>query len=133
MAKRKYTNEATKMMKLPRWYREGFLMKMDQRTKITKAIQEAYGEVMDDLGGYEAVSGIKRTLVERFSFCKFMIIDVEQKILTTDPKKRGKLIGRWMRLNQTLKNLGVALGLERQRKPAISLKAYVKDKKKKNG
>lgn len=124
--RKEYTN--TKQMRLPAKYREGFLKDFDQRTEVFRMLNDAYVEILADLGGIETLSHIRAALVERFVFLEFAMRNFEKRI-AENPKKTGKLLGRWVQSINSLSGLAKTLGLERRVKKVASLQAYVNEKK----
>jgi len=125
--KRDYTN--TKRMKPPNKYESGFLQKMDKRSISYVELNTAYQEIMDDMGGTEALSHVQVCLAERFCFLEFILRTIESKI-ATNPKKSEYLLGKWIQGLNSLSGLAKTIGLERRRKSVVNLQDYVAGKKK---
>jgi len=126
--KRSYTN--TKRMKPPDKYEAGFLKTLDERTVAFRQLNDAYQEVMDDMGGQAGLSHVQVCMAERFCFLEFVLRGIEHKI-ATNPKESEVLIGRWVQAINSLSGLAKTIGLERRRKSTINLQEYVAGKKKK--
>ena len=124
------TNRNTKLMKLPRKFRGGFLKDFDERTIVFQQLNSAYVEVVDDLGGAERLSHIQIALVERFIFLEFTMRNLEKQI-AENPTKTGKLLGRWVQSINSLSGLAKTLGLDRKAKQIdCNLKDYIGRRKK---
>ncbi|MBA7673323.1 hypothetical protein ES703_81518 [subsurface metagenome] len=129
---RRGKNRNTKLMVMPGRFRSGFLGEFDKRTGIFRLLNDAYSEVVNDLGGEANLSHITITLAERFVFLEHMVQDLEAQIaqrMIENPTKTAKLLGRWIYAAQRLGGLAKTLGLERKTKQIESnLKSYVKGK-----
>jgi len=122
--KRSYKNGATKLMKLPKKYKVGFLQKMDGRTEACKMLRSSFNEIISDLGGVDNLSHIQICLCERFTFLEFVLRRLEYRI-ANEPKQSSKLLARWVQSLNSLVGLGKSIGLERRAKKVPSLEKYI--------
>jgi hypothetical protein len=114
-----------KTKKLPAKYKPGFLREFDRRTKLYPILNEAYQEVMSDMGGEESLSHVQICLAERFVFLEFVLRGIELKIAQY-PKKSHVLIGRWIQGLNSLSGLAKTIGLKRKARQITDLATYVK-------
>jgi hypothetical protein len=117
-----------KFSKPPVKYEAGFLAKLDKRTEVYQLLNDAYQEVVGDIGGVENLSHVQVCLAERFCFLEFVLRGIEHRI-ATEPNKSGKLLSRWVQALNSLVGLGRTIGLERRVKKIANLRTYIEDKK----
>jgi hypothetical protein len=63
---------------LPRVARPGWLKRMDQRSRIARALHDRLALIGDDLGGLDAMSGLTRSVLERFVHVEALLQQHEQ-------------------------------------------------------
>ena len=77
---------------IPAKYTPDFMERLDMRTVAGKAVTERYHAVMTDLGGEDALSTIKRSLVRRFTWFEVMLEGMECRMASGEEVD----IGAWM-------------------------------------
>lgn len=102
---------------IPEQYSPDFMSRLDKRTVLGRSVLERYGAVMSDLGGEEALSTIKRSLVRRFTWYEVMIEGMECRAASGEDID----IGSWTQLTNSWLGIARLLGLERRQKPVESL------------
>ena len=113
---------------IPTKFEPGFVARLDGRTEIYKALRERFDDLADDLGGVADLSGIKRSLLERFVWLEVTLTTIEAGMATADDvKSMGDILPRWIQATNSLLGIGKVLGLERQMKP-MDLKTYTASK-----
>jgi hypothetical protein len=125
-AKRNYTN--TKPLALPDKYAAGYLKNLDKRTVLFETLNNAYVEILQDLGGKESLSHLQLSLVERYVFLEHILQRLELKIAKS-PKKSAELLGGWVQGLNSLLGLSKTIGLKRNPKQVMNLKNYIKNEK----
>lgn len=102
-----------KISDLPEKYQEGFLVRMDAREVITRQLQRAYCNIVEDTGGPDGQTHLRLALIERAVFLEFQLQKWEREML------RGiasdKAIGAWIQATNALLGLARTLGLSRTR------------------
>ena len=93
---------------LPVRYKPGFIDRMDGREKIAQALQQAFDEIVEDIGGADGQSHLKLALVERAVFLEFKLREWEKEMLTG--KLKDVEIGRWIQGVNSLNGLCKMLG-----------------------
>lgn len=102
---------------IPERYSPDFMDRLDKRTVLGKAVRERYQSIMTDLGGEEALSSIKRSLVRRFTWFEAMIEGFECRVAAGEDID----IGQWTQLTNSWLGIARQLGLERRQRPAKRL------------
>lgn len=102
---------------IPERYSADFMERLDKRTVLGRAVLERYQAVMSDLGGDEALTTIKRSLVRRFTWFEVMIEGMECRAAAGEEID----IGSWTQLTNSWLGIARLLGLERKSRPARSL------------
>lgn len=102
---------------IPAKYTPDFMDRLDKRTVLGKAVRERYQAVVSDLGGSEALSTIKHSLVRRFVWFEAMIEGQECRAAAGEPVD----IGVWSQLVNSWLGIARMLGLERKARPTRSL------------
>lgn len=91
------TNRKLKPDTLPARYEPAFLQRMDGRTELARVLKQRFDCIAEDLGGIDALSNIKASLLERFIFLEGTLADIEYNMTAgADPKARAELIARWI-------------------------------------
>lgn len=104
------------------------MRELDQRTGAYKLLNNAYLEIISDVGGEQNLSHVKLAIIERFVFLEFVMRRLEYKIARS-PKKSAVLLGRWIQAINSLNGLAKMIGMQRRAKKVTSLSVYTKDKK----
>jgi len=92
--------------------------RLDKRTVLGRAVVDRYEAVMSDLGGIEALSTVKRSLVRRFTWFEVMLEGFECRMASGESID----LGAWTQCCNSWLGLAKALGLDRRAKPARSLR-----------
>lgn len=92
--------------------------RLDKRTVLGRAVLERYQSVLSDLGGEDALTTIKRSLVRRFTWFEVMIEGMECRAAAGE----GVDIGAWTQLTNSWLGIARMLGLERQARPLRTLR-----------
>jgi len=103
---------------IPERYSPDFMDRLDKRTVLGRAVLERYQSVMSDLGGEEALTSIKRSLVRRFTWFEVMIEGMECRAAAGE----GVDIGSWTQLTNSWLGIARMLGLERKSRPLRTLR-----------
>lgn len=104
---------------------------LDGRTGVAKALAEWKAELIDDLGGREAISTQQIAIIDLAVKTKLMLDSVDAWVLTrssiVDKRRRALLpvVRERQQLADALSRYLQVLGLERRAKPAIDLQSYV--------
>lgn len=102
---------------LPRKLRPGWLKRMDQRSRIAQTLHARLAEIGGDLGGIEDLTGIQRSLLERFIHAEALAAQIEERArdgCEFDVSQYLAIADRVLRIGQTL-------GLHRKAKRVPSL------------
>jgi hypothetical protein len=102
---------------IPEKYAPDFMERLDKRTVLGRAVLERYTGVVTDLGGDEALSNIKRSLVRRFTWFEVMLEGIECRAASGEDID----IGSWTQLTNSWLGIARLLGLERRQRPVESL------------
>ncbi len=103
---------------IPDKYSPDFAERLDKRTSIAKAICGRIETIETDMGGAEALSHARRSLVRRAVWLEAIIEHSEQKLAAGD----GIDLGGHTQAINTLIGLYRLMGLERRTRPAIGLR-----------
>jgi hypothetical protein len=103
---------------IPAKYTPDFMERLDKRTVLGKAVRERHQAVMADLGGEEALSAVKRSLVRRFVWFEAMIEGVECRAAAGEEVD----VGSWTQLCNTWLGIARLLGLERKARSTRNLR-----------
>jgi hypothetical protein len=106
---------------IPAKYSPDFMDRLDKRTVLGKAVVDRYTAVVQDLGGDEALTSIKRSLVRRFTWFEVMIEGMECRAAAGE----GVDIGSWTQLTNSWLGIARLLGLERKSRPVRSLRDVI--------
>jgi len=104
---------------------------LDGRTSIAKALAEWKAELIDDLGGRQAISTQQIAIIDLAVKTKLLLDSVDAWLLTRpsiiDKRRRAVLpiVRERQQLADALSRYLQVLGLERRSKPAIDLHSYV--------
>lgn len=109
---------------IPAKYAPDFMERLDKRTVLGKAVLDRYHAILVDLGGEDALTNIKRSLVRRFTWFEVMIEGMECRAAAGEAID----IGTWSQLTNSWLGIARLLGLERRTKRAQSLHEYMADK-----
>ena len=91
-----------------------------------KRLQSNFNEIVEDVGGHNALSHAQLALIERFVFLETFIRNMEYQI-AMDPKGQSATISRWIQAVNSLQGLARAFGLGKVQKRAIDLQAYIEE------
>jgi hypothetical protein len=103
---------------IPQKYTPDFMDRLDKRTVLGKAVLDRYQTVVADLGGEDALTAIKRSLVRRFTWYEVMIEGMECRAAAGE----GVDIGAWTQLTNSWLGIARMLGLERRSRPVKRLR-----------
>ncbi len=103
---------------IPDRYSPDFAERLDKRTSIAKAIIERIGTIETDMGGAEALSHARRSLIRRTVWLEAIIEHSEQKLAAGEGIDLG---GHTQAINSLL-GLYRLLGLERRARPVERLR-----------
>jgi len=103
---------------IPQKYTPDFMDRLDKRTVLGKAVLDRYQTVVGDLGGEDALTAIKRSLVRRFTWYEVMIEGMECRAAAGE----GVDIGAWTQLTNSWLGIARMLGLERRSRPVKRLR-----------
>jgi hypothetical protein len=104
---------------------------LDGRTSVAKVLAEWKAELIDDLGGREAISTQQLAIIDLAVKTKLILDSVDAWVLTrssiVDKRRRALLpiVRERQQLADALSRYLQVLGLERRAKPAIDLQSYV--------
>ena len=103
---------------IPERYAPDFMDRLDKRTVLGRAVLERYQSVLSDLGGEDALTTIKRSLIRRFTWFEVMIEGMECRAAAGE----GVDIGAWTQLTNSWLGIARMLGLERQARPLRTIR-----------
>jgi hypothetical protein len=106
------------LARIPDRYTPDFAEQLDKRTTIAKAIRGRIEAIETDLGGAEALSHARRSLVRRVVWLEAIIEHSEQRLAAGE----GIDLGDHTRAVATLISLYRLLGLERRPRPVKRLR-----------
>jgi hypothetical protein len=112
-----------KSLTLPKTPEINFLSKLDQRTEVYKTLTANFQEIVEDLGGEEEMTFLKKRLIERAVFVIAMIGNIEVVIAENPTSKEH--YGLHSALTNTLLGLSSRLGIEKQVRNVLTLKTYL--------
>lgn len=119
---------ATKKNKqLPDKYERGFMRKLDGRTEVCQRLVAAYETIVEEAGGEGSLAHTKLALIERFVFLEATVQTWELE-LAQNPTASPELLSRWIQAVNSLQGLAKIIGIERQTKKVVDLKAYVSER-----
>ena len=125
------TSEKHGLFSMKRAVRELGERALDGRTSIAKALAEWKAELIDDLGGRQAISTQQTAIIDLAVKTKLILDSVDAWLLTrqsiVDKRRRAVLpiVRERQQLADGLMRYLQVLGLERRSKPAIDLQSYV--------
>jgi hypothetical protein len=111
---------------LPTKFYRGCIKSLDQRTELAKRLNQAFQNIVLDLGGFDALSHTRLALIERFVFLEHTLQKIECRI-GKRPKQSEELLGRWIQGLNSLQGLAKTIGLQRKQK-TLDVKSYVAGK-----
>lgn len=107
---------------------------IDGRTSVAKALSQWRAELINDLGGREAISTQQAAIVDLATKTKLLLDSVDSWLLVqpslVDKRRRAILpvVRERQQLADALARYMSTLGLERRQAPARSLAEYLEDK-----
>ena len=125
------TSEKHGLFSMKRALRELRDRALDGRTSVAKALAEWKAELIDDLGGRQAISTQQTAIIDLAVKTKLMLDSVDAWLLTrssiVDKRRRALLpiVRERQQLADAIARDLQVLGLERRSKPAIDLQSYV--------
>jgi hypothetical protein len=125
------TSEKHGLFSMKRAVRELGNRALDGRTSVAKALAEWKAELIDDLGGRQAISTQQTAIIDLAVKTKLMLDSVDAWLLTrssiVDKRRRALLpiVRERQQLADALSRYLQVLGLERRSKPAVDLQSYV--------
>lgn len=108
---------------LPHKYVPGVMLKLDGRSTIYRRFRATYDNIIEDLGGEDALSQVQLTLVERYAFLNSLLSEIEAEIAKA-PGSDKDLENRHTNTNNALLGLAKTLGLKRKAPSVPSIRAY---------
>lgn len=102
---------------IPEKYSPDFMDRLDKRTVLGRSVLERYQAVMNDLGGEDKLTTVKRSLARRFTWYEVMLEGMECRMAAGEEID----IGTWTQLTNSWLGIARMLGLERKAKPTKSL------------
>lgn len=114
-------NSVRLLASIPEKYTPDFMDRLDKRTVLGRAVVDRYEAIIADLGGSDALTTIKLSLVRRFVWFETMIEGMECDAAA------GKAIdiGSWTQLTNSWLGIARLLGLERKAKPTRRLREHL--------
>lgn len=106
---------------IPTNYSPDFMERLDKRTVLGKAIVERYEAIVTDLGGGDALTTIKHSMVRRFVWFEAMIEGMECDAASG----KDVDIGSWTQLTNTWLGIARTIGLERKTRPTRRLREHL--------
>lgn len=103
---------------IPDRYSPDFAERLDRRTSIAKAIRGRIETIETDLGGSDALSHARRSLIRRAVWLEAVIEHAEQRLAAGE----GVDLGGHTQAVNTLIGLYRLLGLERRQRPTRTLR-----------
>lgn len=103
---------------IPERYAPDFMDRLDKRTVLGRAVVDRYEGIVADLGGEEALTNIKRSLVRRFTWFEVMLEGIECRAAAGE----GVDIGAWTQLTNSWLGIARMLGLDRKARPTRRLR-----------
>jgi hypothetical protein len=125
------TSERHGLFSMKRAVRELGDRALDGRTSVAKALAEWKAELIDDLGGRQAISTQQNAIIDLAVKTKLMLDSVDAWLLTrssiVDKRRRALLpiVRERQQLADAISRYLQVLGLERRSKPAVDLQSYV--------
>lgn len=102
---------------VPRAARPGWLQRMDQRSRVARALHDRLAVIGDDLGGLTELTGIQRSLLDRFVHAEALATQIEDRARAGEPFDTGQ----YLAVVDRVLRLGQALGLQRKAKRVPTL------------
>jgi len=102
---------------VPRAAQPGWLKRMDQRSRVARALHERLAIIGEDLGGLDQLSGIQRSLLERFLHAEALAAELEERARNGQPFD----VGRYLAITDRVVRLAHSLGLQRRPRNAKTL------------
>jgi|HubBroStandDraft_1064217.scaffolds.fasta_scaffold56549_2 hypothetical protein len=106
---------------IPERYAPDFMERLDKRTVLGRAVVDRFESIVADLGGEDALSTIRRSLVRRFTWFEVMIEGMECRAAAGEEID----IGSWTQLTNSWLGIARLLGLERRPRRAVGLSEYL--------
>jgi hypothetical protein len=103
---------------VPTQFRRGWLDELDGRLGLARDLRGRFDEIAADLGGIEALSYARRSLIERALWVEFWISQQERELV----EGRDIDVGRYTQAVNALQGLFSRIGLDRvaRRVPSLS-------------
>lgn len=108
---------------VPRAVRPGWLKRMDQRSQLARALNERLAVIGEDLGGLAELSGIQRSLLERFIHAEALVQEIEDRARKGEPFNTGQ----YLAITDRVLRIGQTLGLHRKAKRVPTLAERLAD------
>jgi len=97
---------------LPKLFQPGFIDELDCRTLMARALRQRFESIAADLGGIDALSTIKASLIERFVFLEAVLLRMEAALANTDDAKASaEVVARWVQSVNAYQGLAKVLGV----------------------
>jgi hypothetical protein len=106
---------------VPKYARPGWLRRMDQRSRAARALSTRLLGIADDLGGLEHLSGIQRSLLERFIHAEALAVSLEESARGGEEFE----LAHYLAVVDRVVRLGMTLGLTRAAKRMPTLREYI--------
>ena len=114
--------------KLPNKYQEHWLGTLDCRTKLFFNTNETYQRIILDLGGFENISRIEQSLIERFVYVEFLIRKLESEGTNGDEQE---FLETYLKLSNSLNSISAKLGCAKRSSGVSELSKIVNAQKEK--
>lgn len=105
-------------------YNATFLEQLDRRTYLYRVLKAREEEIMSDLGGVEALSYFKRSLVRHAVWLEAMMDMTRTRVALNADE-----IGKYTQMLNAYSGLAAKLGLARKARDVHDLQAYLEQRK----
>jgi hypothetical protein len=102
--------ESRKRATVPVKFRPLWLKRSDQRRTEIRVLTARMAAIASDLGGYEDLSSVRQSLLERFAHCEGLILGIESRARESKPID----LQAYLALIDRLIRLSVTIGLDRK-------------------
>ncbi len=109
------------LISIPATYRPGFIEEMDRRTVMGRAVHSRINAMQSDLGGADALSHTRRSLVRRAVWLELLIEAHE----STFADGKGLDVGGYTQALNSYLGVCRLLGIDRRSKPTRRLRDVI--------
>lgn len=106
---------------IPEKYEPDFMARLDRRTVLGRSVANRYHAVIEDLGGEDNLSTLRRSLVRRFTWFEVMLEGMECRMASGEEVD----VGAWTQLTNSWLGIARMLGLERQARRGRTLHEHL--------